>query len=1257
SHDLSYARPIDLTTASDPQVVCWYRGVWSSNVYLNLEISQNGGLSWVSTRILNSTSVDDWTRFQLSLADYTGETILLRLRTYTTSYARTQQGRIGAVTVQERPAAVTQDPLQPAVRAMTLAWSASSLGADFDRYEIYRSTSSGEGLSGTLVATIDDAATTTFTDTGLAVGQLYYYSVYVVNSDAIYSLGAERAAATVPVSFPFTDTMDSLDSWMPEGTWGIQAGAGRSGGDALASHPEGDFSPNQAQTSALTAINLTGALRPVLTYWQRYDLGEGGQIKVEVSRNGSSWDSLYATAQADADWRQVQLDLSAYRDEANLRIRFNFASNGSSAVGDGWRIDDLRIEEHPGTPATLPIHDDFAAGTDEWITGGWSWREDPGAPGGYSMADTPDGWIDRYTSHDLSYARPIDLTTASDPQVVFWYRGVWGDRVYLHLEVSQNGGLSWDSTRILSSTSVEDWTRFQLSLADYTGETILLRLRTYTTSYARTQQGRIGAVTVQERIAAPDLHPVSTKTIDSLGLSWDFVGSSDFAAYHIYRGSSTDVDENSTLVAGITDPAVTQWTDTALAPQTTYYYRLYSVNQYDGTHGSGLVSGQTLALDFPWESDFSEGLPTGIILQNGWVAQAEGGPDDSGLLRSSLGDYAPGADYQWQTGLDLREVDWPVLRFDHQFDLGSGDYAYVDVSTNRGSSWQTIYSAQGRSLDAWRETRLDLSPWAEAEELWLRFRLTADTDADIGQGWMLHSLEFLNNQSDPSPTAFEEAEPGLANWIASGWSAASDEPHSGDYYLRSTTWDALAGENSLTLGSPLQLPAGEDSLLTYWVRANLARYHYFAMQVSTDDGENWTNLNETSLTNTSVPDWTKVQVNLSQYAGQSIRFRLRSYISSGTWRTGTVDIDRLGIGPEAPAAPLPSSPIQGEVISTARPVLTLTNAIDFQGDALNYRFEVYADAALTDLRAQIPSVASGSEQTSWQVDIDLPNEATFYWRAQAFDGEDYSEWSSPAFFHRSYVNEPPHTVTLAGPANDAVLLEADSSLFFYPTTDPNINDQVVSYELQLASDPDFETIDLTAADLTLPAYASPELPYALRLYDLPGASELPPGRYYWRVRAQDTYGAASAWSAELAYFQSPSHWERWQAAHFTEWERLDPSLSGPEADPQASNISNLMRFACGIPFGSNNREALPTLEMQNDGGNDYLALRLWRDPDAAVDIQMEASSDLQSWTPVPYHAERTDILGDGREVWILSDEQPIHLDKLRFIRLNLQDAR
>jgi len=119
-----------------------------------------------------------------------------------------------------------------------------------------------------------------------------------------------------------------------------------------------------------------------------------------------------------------------------------------------------------------------------------------------------------------------------------------------------------------------------------------------------------------------------------------------------------------------------------------------------------------------------------------------------------------------------------------------------------------------------------------------------------------------------------------------------------------------------------------------------------------------------------------------QPRGQTIRLRLLT-ASDRYGRIEDIWVDAVGIGEQPPLSPTLLSPIAGGWVSEVRPTLRLQNAIDLQSDPLTYRFEVYGDAALTNLVAQVPAVASGAGTTSWQVDVNLPNNTQYWWRACA----------------------------------------------------------------------------------------------------------------------------------------------------------------------------------------------------------------------------------------------------------------------------------
>ena len=89
-------------------------------------------------------------------------------------------------------------------------------------------------------------------------------------------------------------------------------------------------------------------------------------------------------------------------------------------------------------------------------------------------------------------------------------------------------------------------------------------------------------------------------TVSALGISgteitlaWTESVSGNFAAYRIYRSATSTVTEASTLVTTITEIDTTSFTEDALAPGTTYYYRVYVYDISGLTAGSNTVAGTT----------------------------------------------------------------------------------------------------------------------------------------------------------------------------------------------------------------------------------------------------------------------------------------------------------------------------------------------------------------------------------------------------------------------------------------------------------------------------------------------------------------------------------------------------------------------------------------------------------------------------------------------------------------------------------------
>lgn len=134
---------------------------------------------------------------------------------------------------------------------------------------------------------------------------------------------------------------------------------------------------------------------------------------------------------------------------------------------------------------------------------------------------------------------------------------------------------------------------------------------------------------------------------------------------------------------------------------------------------------------------------------------------------------------------------------------------------------------------------------------------------------------------------------------------------------------------------------------------------------------------------------------------------------------------------------------------------------------------------------------------------------------------------------------------------------------------------------------------------------------------------LPADSASYSVIVRNDYGSANA--AAVLTVASAGSYLGWAVAHFLPGELLLPAVSGPAADPDGAGVTNLVRYAFGLP--ARGPVAAPTSVITVvDGGLNYLAVQFTR---AAV------SDDLL------YTVQASGNLVDWRDVAVLSAGVPI----------------
>jgi len=1126
---MNLAGGLNLTGAVNPRVTYWVKGNFGSPAYVHhaLEVSVNGGASWSSLNYLNEGFNAGWTRYQVDLTSYRSTNTRFRL------WSLGQYGSAPAsdialdkLSIEEAPPPVSLDVPVPHLKSVDVSWGLSTIGAEFARYELYRSTDGTVTPSDTLIGSFSDVNSNSITDVGLSIGATYYYGVFVVNTSDTYSVVSSRPATTVPLTLPFADGMENLDTWDRTGSWGPDSNIFSSGTASLNESPNANYAPS-SDSHVLTAVNLQNTTWPVLKFRDRFDLGAGDWFRLEVSANG--YPTYYMCgvhgAGSRSNWAEQAVDLSVWKGAPNVQIKFRVAANSDGSTGDGWFVDDVRIEEHAPLDLNYPFYERFEeAPSNFWLGCSWMLSTNGAYEGARAVIDSdPSMRTAPDTYYLMNLAGGLNLTGAVNPRLTYWVKGNFGSPAYVHhsVEVSVNGGSSWANVNYLNEGFNAGWTRYQVDLTSYRSTNTRFRL------WSLGQYGSAPAsdialdkLSIEEAPEPVVLYGVTAEQVGELRLDWSGYSGGDFLEYRVYRSTSASVTESSPLVATIPAVGTTNLVDTGLDARTVYYYKVFVRNTNDTSAGSNQSSARTLGVPLGW-SDDGESLQAAWTRTGQWAVQPGAGRGGSAALVDSVGDYAINSDTYMQTAVDLTTAQWPVLRFWDRFAIGGGDWIALDIWAEGGPS-QRVYGTYESTRSDWREQAIDLSPWKGYGSVYIRFRLGSNgsTPAD---GWTIDDISITEHSRPPAGAPFFDGfEAGTTNWLAASWASDPADPYQGGASVRDTgAWrHMLEGAYFMNLAHALDLTTVSNPVLTIQVRGVLDNYSDFRVQISTNSGTAWTELSAFNLSYGFNSAWTRKQASLLAYRGTNVRLRC---FTSSYWNSAPSSdffVDNFGIGDGAPGAPSLLSPAMFDSVGVLRPTLVVGSAVDSQSDPLTYRFEVFDDADLSNVVAQVPAVAEGDPTTSWQLDVTLTDNAQYWWRCRAYDGSNDGPWMATATFYVNETNAAPLAVSIAGPPKGATLRTATGILSWYPTTDPDVGDDIVLYHIQIDDDPGFGGPEVSAQfDAPLPPPTSAFVTISRPLTSLTGSESLGMiSNYFWRIRAQDSRFAWSPWTASGHWF-------------------------------------------------------------------------------------------------------------------------------------------
>lgn len=248
--------------------------------------------------------------------------------------------------------------------------------------------------------------------------------------------------------------------------------------------------------------------------------------------------------------------------------------------------------------------------------------------------------------------------------------------------------------------------------------------------------------------------------------------------------------------------------------------------------------------------------------------------------------------------------------------------------------------------------------------------------------------------------------------------------------------------------------------------------------------------------NSSGAAW-QVPAPLADNATYHWRVRAFDGTTYSTWTLGRFTVNTVN---DAPSIPAIAAPTPGGRVDSLSPTLSISNSTDPDGEPVVYRFEVYADAALSQKLRELSNIAAGSGGvTSVVVAPPLADQTTYHWRAFAIDPHGAITASPAASFSVDVSHPAPQEPAILSPAVGAVVTSASVPLrVANGAHGPGV---ASSYFFELDRDPGFTSPAVVRSG------AVPEGQGETR-FTVTGLAENT--RYFWRAKSGDGV-AESAW--------------------------------------------------------------------------------------------------------------------------------------------------
>lgn len=497
--------------------------------------------------------------------------------------------------------AVTLLPAQNVtVSSVSLRWNQTT-GANFNRYEAYRSTSGGVTTDDLRIASITDLATTVFVDNSLDEGTTYYYRVFVAN-DLNEVIGSNEITAQTlddPPTAVVLSPVSSVTQTSLTLTWTQNTNTDFKAYRVYRATTPGVTDLTGMQIGAdiidrfTTFYDDSGINTTLNTYYYRVYVIDQANNKTRsnevsvVDAQTAIQSAIFTPSTPAVPGASLLFTVTPVGNELGGSARITIATFATpiTALDTGTGGDDVAGDGVYKASFTVPpsLRGTGLAVSAVFTDGAGNQSSAFEFANLFGVTDPPQA---------VTMLSPLSVTTSSIQ--LLWQQSTNAHFVRYEVYRATSPGITGTSSPRIASMADAGTVQFNDAGLDE-GATYYYKVYVVNDLNEKTGSNEIAASTDDQPPTAVVLDPVSSVTQTSLTLTWSQNGNTDFKAYRVYRSTTAGVtDVTGTQVGGdITNRTTTFLDDSGLNTGiNTYYYRVYVVDQANNKTRSNEVVAQ-----------------------------------------------------------------------------------------------------------------------------------------------------------------------------------------------------------------------------------------------------------------------------------------------------------------------------------------------------------------------------------------------------------------------------------------------------------------------------------------------------------------------------------------------------------------------------------------------------------------------------------------------------------------------------------------